>query len=65
MAIMTHLKGMVDDALQTVASLELDLNQLHKARAPENLDADGLVDFDREAVTNESRLLYVDKIVIT
>ena len=42
---------------------EFDLNQLCEARpglAPENLDADGLVDFDREVATNESRHLPVN-----
>ena len=40
-----------------VEELEFDLNQLRKTRpdlAPENLNADGLVDFDRGVVTNES-----------
>ena len=46
-------KGMVDDGEDDSAAdeLEFDLNQLRKARpdlAPESLDADGLVDFDRE-----------------
>ena len=45
-------KGMVDDGEDdsAVDELEFDLNQLREARpdlAPENLDADGLVDFDR------------------
>ena len=45
-------KGMVDDGEDGSAAdeLEFDLNQLCKARpdlAPEKLDADGLVDFDR------------------
>ena len=31
--------------------------------APENLDADGLVDFDGEVVTNKSRPLSVEEIV--
>ena len=61
-------KGMVDNGEDdsAVDELEFDLNQLHEARpglAPENLDADGLVDFDREVVTNESRPLFVDEIV--
>ena len=61
-------KGMVDDGEDDNAAdeLEFDLNQLGEARpyiAPENLDADGLVDFDREVVTNESRPLSVDEIV--
>ena len=55
-------KGMVDDGEDdsAVDELEFDMNQLRKARsdlAPENLDADWLVDFDREVATNESRLL--------
>ena len=59
-------KGMVDDGEDdnAVDELEFDLNQLRKARpdlTPENLDADGLVDFDREVATNESRPLSVDK----
>ena len=61
-------KGMVDDGEDesAVDELEFDLNQLREARpdlAPENLDADGLVDFDWEVATNESRPLSVDKIV--
>ena len=45
-------KGMVDDGEDdsAVDKLEFDLNQLREARpglAPESLDADGLVDFDR------------------
>ena len=45
-------KGIVDDGEDDSAAdeLEFDLNQLCEARpdlAPENLDADGLVDFDR------------------
>ena len=45
-------KGMVDDGENdsAVDELEFDLNQLREARpdlAPEKLDADGLVDFDR------------------
>ena len=49
-----------------VEELEFDLNQLRKTRpdlAPENLNADGLVDFDRGVVTNESWSLSVDEIV--
>ena len=47
-------KGMVDDGEDdsTVDELEFDLNQLPEARpdlAPGNLDADGLVDFDRDS----------------
>ena len=61
-------KGMVDDGddSKVVDELECDLNQLCKARsdlAPENLDADELVDFDREVVTNESRPLSAEEIV--
>ena len=61
-------KGMVDDGEEDSArdELEFDLNQIRKARpdlAPENLDADGLVDFDRDVATNESRPLSVDEIV--
>ena len=45
-------KGMVDDGENdsAVDELEFDLNQLREARpdlAPENLDADEVVDFDR------------------
>ena len=59
---------MVDDGEDNgaVGELEFDLKQLRKARsdlAPENLDADGLVDFDRAVATNESRPLSIDKIV--
>ena len=61
-------KRMVNDGEDdsTVEELEFDLNQLCKARpdlAPENLDAYGLVDFDREVANNESRPLSVDEIV--
>ena len=61
-------KWLVDDGEDdsAVHELEFDLNQLRKARldlAPENLDADGLVDFEREVATNESRPLSVDEIV--
>ena len=61
-------KGMVDDGEDdsAVDKLEFDLNQLRKARpdlAPENLDADGFADFDREVATNASRPLSVDEIV--
>ena len=60
-------KGMVDDGEDdsAVGELELDLNQLRKARpdsAPEILVADGLIDFDREVATSEFRPLPVDKI---
>ena len=59
---------MVDDGDDdsAVDKLECDLNQLCKASpdlAPENLDADGLVDFDREVATNKSLPLPVDGIV--
>ena len=49
-----------------VDELEFDLNQLREARpdlAPEILDANGLVDFDREVAINKSRPLPVDEIV--
>ena len=60
-------KVMVDDGEDgsAVYKLEFDLNQIREARpdiAPENLDADGLVDFDREVATNKSRPLSVDEI---
>ena len=60
-------KGMVDDGEYDSAAdeLEFDLKQLRKARpdsAPEILVADGLIDFDREVATSESRPLPVDKI---
>ena len=54
---------MMDDS--AVEELEFDLNQLREARpdlAPEYLGADGLVDFDREVATHESRPLSVDEI---
>ena len=62
------IKGMLNDGEDNSAvdELEFDLNQLREARpdlAPENLDADGLVDFDREVATNESRPLSVDEFV--
>ena len=52
-------KGMVHDCEDesAVDKLEFDLNQFSEARpdlAPENLDAEGLVNFDREVATNES-----------
>ena len=61
-------KGKVDDGDDGIAAdkLEFDLNQLREARpdsAPENIDADGLVDFDREVATNEFQPLFVDEIV--
>ena len=57
-------KRMVDDGEDdsAVDELEFDLNQLRKAR-PENLNADGLFDFDRDVATYESRPLSVDEIV--
>ena len=53
------VKGIVDDGEDdsAVDKLEFDLNQLCEAKpnlAPENLDADGLVDFNREVATNKS-----------
>ena len=68
-------KEMVDDGEDdsadgeddnAVEELEFDLNQLRETRpdlAPENLDADALVDFDREVATNESQPLSVNEIV--
>ena len=61
-------KGMADDDKDdsAVDELEFDLNELRKARpdlAPENLDADGLVDFDREVAANISQPLSVDEII--
>ena len=61
-------KGMVDDGEgnSAVDKLEFVLNQLCEARpdiAPENLDADGLEDFNREVVTNETISFSVDEIV--
>ena len=61
-------KGIVDDGEDDsdIDELEFDLNQLCEARtdlAPKNLDADGLIDFDKEVTTNESRPLSVDEIV--
>ena len=61
-------KGILNEGQDdsAVEELQLDLNQLRAARpdlAPENLDADGLVDFDREVTTNEFRPLSVDEIV--
>ena len=59
-------KGIVDDVVDVSAVDELDLNQLRDARpdlAMENLDADRLVDFDSEIVTNKSQPLSVDEIV--
>ena len=62
------IKSMMDAGKDdsSVDELEFDLNQLRESRpdlAPENLDADGLVDFDKEVATNESRPLSVDQIV--
>ena len=50
-------KEIMDDGKDdcAVEELEFDLNQLRQSRpdlAPENLDADGLVDFDRDVATN-------------
>ena len=59
-------KGMVDDGEDDSALDEFDLNQLRVARpniAPENLDANGLLYFDREVATNESRPFSVDEVV--
>ena len=60
-------KGIVDDDDDSaVDKSECDPNQLCQARpelAPENLDADGLIAFDREVATNKSRPLSVDEIV--
>ena len=61
-------KGMVDDGedISVVDELEFDLNQFCKARpdlAPENLDADGLVDFDREVATNEFHHCLLTKLL--
>ena len=61
-------KRMVDDGENYIAvdELEFKLNQLREAKpdlALENLDVDGLVDFDREVVTNESRSLSFNKAV--
>ena len=61
-------KGMVDDGEDNSAvdKLEFVLNQLCEARpdiALENLDADGLEDFNREVATNESISFSVDEIV--
>ena len=52
-------KGMVNDGEDSSAVDKLDfhLNHFRKARldlAPENLNADGLVGFDRKEATNES-----------
>ena len=61
-------RGIVEDGDDdsAVGKLECDLNQHCEARpdlAPENPDADGLVDFDREVTTSEPRPLSVTKIV--
>ena len=61
-------KEMVDDGDDdgAVDKLECGLNQFCEGRpdlAPENLDADGIVDFDREVATNEPWPFSVDKIV--
>ena len=59
-------KRMVDigEDESAVDELEFELNQIRGARPdspPENLDADGLVGFDREVVTNISQPLSVDE----
>ena len=59
-------KRMVDigEDESAVDELEFELNQIRGARPdspPENLDAYGLVGFDREVVTNISRPLSVDE----
>ena len=58
-------KGMVDDGEDgSVADeIESDLNQVRPDLASQNLDADGLVDFDREVATNKPRPLSVDETV--
>ena len=61
-------KGMVDDGEDesAVDKLEFDLNQLCEAKpnlAPENLDADGVVDFNREMAINKSWPFPIDEIV--
>ena len=55
-------KGMVNDGEEgsAVDELEFNLNQLRRARSDL---ADGLVDFDREVATKESRPLSFDEIV--
>ena len=53
-----------DDSV--VETLEIDLNQLREARPDlthEKLDADGIVDFDRDVATNESQPLSVVEVV--
>ena len=66
MTMMTHLKRLWMMASMTaVEELEFDLNQLCETTsdlAPENFDTDGIVDFDRDMVTNEFRPLSVDEI---
>ena len=62
------IKGMLNDGEDNSAvdELEFDLNQLREARpdlAPENLDADGLVDFDREVATNEFHHCLLTKLL--
>ena len=59
---------MVDDGENDSAldELEFDLNQLCETwpdLALENLDADRLVDLDKEVATNESRQFSLDQIV--
>ena len=72
---MTHLKEMVDDAEDDSAAeeeddaageLQFDLDRPRKTRpdlAPEDLNADTLIDFDIEIVTYESQPLSIDEIV--
>ena len=55
-------KEIMDDGEDdsAVEELEFDLNQLRKTRqdlAPESLDTESLIDFDRDLATNESRPL--------
>ena len=53
-----------DDSV--VDTFEIDLNQLREARPDltyEKLDADGIVDFDRDVATNESQPLSVVEVV--
>lgn len=51
---------------EAIDELQFDLDQLRKVRpdmAPEDLDADSLVDFDIQVTSNESRPLSVAEIV--
>ena len=59
---------MVDDGEDgsAVDELEFNLHKIREARPdvpPENLDADGLIDFDRGVSNNESRPLSAAEIV--